>query len=213
MMLRLPCYSLAERPFRFYIQTMKSLKKQMLIAFLAGILALAALGAGLWFSQQGPRMGGDFSLTHEGARWTFSEHAKPLNLLYVGYAKCPDVCPMALSFSAQAFKMLTPKEASRVQLIFISVDAKNDTAESVSIYAKQFNPEFVGLTGTQEAIDLAIKAFGATYMVEENPKSYLGYSIAHTDRIFILNKKGIVVDSISSPRSADEIAQKIKENL
>ena len=29
----------------------------------------------------------------------------------------------------------------------------------------------------------------------------------------ILNKKGIVVDSISSPRSADEIAQKIKENL
>ena len=36
-------------------------------------------------------------------------------------------------------------------------------------------------------IDLAIKPFGASYMVEENPKSYLGYSIAHTDRIFVLN--------------------------
>ncbi|UXR64411.1 SCO family protein [Bdellovibrio bacteriovorus] len=198
---------------RLYIKTMKSFKKQMLMAFLAGVLALAALGAGLWFSQQGPRMGGDFSLIHEGAAWTFSDHAKPLNLLYVGYAKCPDVCPMALSFSAQAIKQLDSKDADRVQLIFISVDAKNDTAESVSTYAKQFNPSFVGLTGTQESIDQAIKLFGASYMVEQDPKSYLGYSIAHTDRIFILNKKGIVVDSIPSPRSADEIVQKIKENL
>lgn len=212
-MLHMRCYSLAERPFGFYIQTMNSLKKQILTAFFAAVLALAALGVGLWYSQQGPRMGGNFSLIHEGNMWTFSEHAKPLNLLYVGYAKCPDVCPMALSFSAQALKMLTSKEISQVQLIFISVDAKNDTAESVSTYAKQFNPEFIGLTGTQEAIDLAIKPFGATYMVEENPKSYLGYSIAHTDRIFILNKKGIVVDSIPSPRSAEEIVQKIKENL
>lgn len=50
-------------------------------------------------------------------------------------------------------------------------------------------------------------------MLEKNPKSYLGYSIAHTDRLFFLNKKGYVIDSISNPRSADEILLKIKEHL
>lgn len=189
------------------------MKKQLLISFFIALCVLAGIFYWMWLSTQGPSLGGDFSLVHEDQPWKFSENAKDLNLLYVGYAKCPDVCPMALSYTAQAFQSLTPDERKNVQMIFISVDATHDTAESVSTYAKQFFPSFVGLTGTQESIDQAVKFFGASYMVEENAKSYLGYSIAHTDRLYVLNKKGRVIDTIPSPRSPDEIVQKIKENL
>lgn len=192
---------------------MNRIKKHLFIALAFGLTAILALYGALWFSQRAPELGGDFRLNHNGRIWIFSQNAKPLNLLYVGYAKCPDVCPMALSYAAQTLQELSPEEASQVQLIFISVDASHDTAESVATYARQFNPGFIGLTGSQPDIDKTIKLFGASYIVEENPKSYLGYSIAHTDRIFVLDRKGKVLDSISSPRSTDEIRIKIKEHL
>lgn len=214
LMLRLTFYTLANRAdFSITGRMRTSIKTQLIRSLVAALSALGLLAFLLWYTQRPPTMGGDFKLNHNGQAWQFSENAKKLNLLYVGYAKCPDVCPMALSYSAQAFKQLTDKERENVQLIFISVDTENDTAESVSVYAHQFNPEFIGLTGTTAEIDAAIKPFGASYIVEKDPKSYLGYSISHTDRVFVLNKKGIVVDSIQSPRSADEITTKIKENL
>lgn len=173
----------------------------------------AALGFVLWSKTRAPQSGGNFTLNHEGQLWTLADHSKKLNLLYVGYAKCPDVCPMSLSYTATAFKKLSERELAKVQLVFISVDADNDTAENVSVYAKQFFKEFIGLTGTREQIDLAIKPFGASYVVEKDQKSYLGYSIAHTDRLFFLDKKGYVIDSIPNPRDADMILEKIKEHL
>ena len=102
---------------------------------------------------------------------------------------------MALSYSSQAFASLSAKEKENVRLVFLSVDYEHDTAEAVATYAKQFNPEFVGLTGSKEQIDNIVNLFKASYIVEKDEKSYLGYSISHTDRIYFLNKKGIVLDT------------------
>lgn len=189
------------------------MKKHFLLAFIIGICAVLAVFWGLASFQKGPRLGGDFALNFKGETWKLSSHKKSLNILYIGYAKCPDVCPMALSHTAAAFKNLSEAEKNKVQMIFISVDAAHDTPEAVATYAAQFNPSFIGLTGTAEQIDAAIKPLGASYMIEKNEKSYLGYSIAHTDRLYFLNSKGYVLDMIASPRSAEEITQKIKENL
>ena len=189
------------------------MKKQLIIAVIVAALLAIAVTFGIKYAQQGPTLGGDFTLTHRTESFHFAEKAKALNILYIGYAKCPDVCPMALSHTAQAIKEASEKERSKVQMIFISVDAANDTADAVATYAEQFNPTFIGLTGTKEQIDAAIKLFGASYIIEENKKSYLGYSIAHTDRLYFLDKKGRMLDMIPSPRSSEEILQKMKELL
>lgn len=120
---------------------------------------------------------------------------------------------MALSFSAQAVQQLTEKEQKNMRMLFLSVDVDHDTPADVATYAEQFNKNFIGLTGSKEQVDSIVSLFKASYIVEENPKSYLGYSIAHTDRIFFLNKKGLVVDTLPNPRSAEEIVAKIKEHL
>lgn len=179
----------------------------------ATLVVMAALAILIWHETKGPVLGGDFKLNHRGQEWAFSQHNRKLNLLYIGYAKCPDVCPLSLSNAGQAFNQLTQEQAKDVQLIFISVDFEHDTPDSVAEYASQFNPHFIGLTGREDEIQKAVNIFGASFMTEKNPKSYLGYSIAHTDRIFFLNEDGRVVDSIPNPRIAGDILNKIKEHL
>jgi len=158
-------------------------------------------------------MGGDFTLNHRGKDWNLNQNAKKLNLVYVGYAKCPDVCPMSLSYASQAFRKLSAEDLEKVQFIFISVDVEHDTATAVADYAAAFFPQFVGLTGKKEQIDQTVSSIGASYMVEKDAKSYLGYSIAHSDRIFFLNKKGSVVDTLPGLRSDQDLLEKLKELL
>ncbi len=159
------------------------------------------------------KKGGDFQLTYRGQPFQFSAAPKKLNLLYFGYAKCPDVCPLTLTFAGKAFKQLTPDEMINLRLMFVSVDAEHDNPNDVADYATNFFPEFIGLSGSQAQIDAAIGLFPASYMVEKNPKSYLGYSIIHTDRIFFLDDKGRVLDSVVGPRESESILAKIKEHL
>jgi len=176
-------------------------------------MVFVAFAFTIWQQMRGPKLGGDFDLNYRGKPWTFSKNARELNLLYIGYAKCPDVCPLSLSHAGQAFQELTKEQAKNVQLLFVSVDYENDEPQSVAEYAAQFNPSFIGLTGKENEIRKAVDLFGASFMTEKNPKSYLGYSISHTDRLFFLNENGVVIDTIPNPRVAGEILQKIKEYL
>lgn len=186
-----------------------------LIKALIGAAVVVALQmAGLyWYVRYEPPMGGDFDLSYRGQAWRFSEQAKGLNILYIGYAKCPDVCPMTLSFTGQAFRSLSEDEKQKVRFLFLSVDYTHDRPDDVADYAAQFFPSFIGLSGFREQIDKTVSLFHASYIVEENPKSYLGYSISHPDRLYFLNKKGVVVATVSSPRSAEVILKTIKEKL
>ncbi len=187
--------------------------KFLVISFSAFIVVIGCFAFVIWQQIRGAKLGGDFNLNHRGQAWNFSKNARELNLLYIGYAKCPDVCPLSLSHAGQAFQELTEKQAKNVQLIFVSVDFENDNPESVAEYTAQFSPSFVGLTGNEAEIRKAVDLFGASFMTEKNPKSYLGYSISHTDRLFFLDEDGIVVDTIPNPRVSGEILNKIKEYL
>ncbi|MBX3022949.1 MAG: SCO family protein [Bdellovibrionales bacterium] len=184
--------------------------KALAISFVAA--AFCSLGL-IWYLTYEPPVGGDFSLTYRGNEWRLSQNAKELNILYFGYTKCPDVCPLTLSHAGQAFHGLTEDEAKRVHLLFLSVDRDNDVPEDVANYAAHFFPSFLGLSGTREQIDKTIAMYHASYIIEKDEKSHLGYSIAHTDRLFFLNNNGVVQATISNPRSSEEIIKTIKEHL
>lgn len=177
------------------------------------MVATAIMAGLIWYSTRVPERGGAFTLKNQQGDWQFQSHAKKLNLLYVGYAKCPDVCPMTLSYLADAMKDLNENEREKVQVLFLSVDVEHDTAESVATYATQFNPGFIGLTGSKDQVDQLMRLVGASYIVETDAKSYLGYSISHTDKVFFLNKKGIVLDEEPMVRSKEILTEKIRSHL
>lgn len=192
---------------------MSLLSKKIIPIFVISFVLLAILSGIIWFHLKAPPLGGAFELVSNEKIFKFDSIAKPLNLIYFGYTKCPDVCPMSLSYAAQAFLKLNNKELQNIQFIFISVDHEHDTNKNVLEYAHQFHDSFLGVTGNEESIDAVVKLFGAGYFLEVNPKSYIGYSITHTDRIFYTNKTGRVIDSLPNPRDPEIILNKIKENL
>src|SRR5690606_8427219 len=121
---------------------------------------------------------------------TYSQNTNKVNLFYIGYVNCPDICPITLSSVNVAYNKLTEEEKKLVNVIFLSVDHQNDTPEEVAEYTAQFSPNFVGLSGTKEEIDKIVELFQASYIVEKDEKSYLGYSILHTDRLWFLDNDG-----------------------
>lgn len=155
-------------------------------------------------------VGGDFSANFNGDSWTYSQNTNKVNLFYIGYVNCPDICPITLSSVNVAYNKLTEEEKKLVNVIFLSVDHQNDTPEEVAEYTAQFSPNFVGLSGTKEEIDKIVELFQASYIVEKDEKSYLGYSILHTDRLWFLDNDGKAKDVILNPRLSDEILLKIK---
>ncbi len=189
------------------------MKAKILTIFFSLILSACVLWAVVKINNSRPIIGGSFKAQNNGHDWIFKDEPKDLNLLYIGYVKCPDICPMTLSFINKALGELELKDKSRVRFIFISVDQNYESVQDVSGYVKQFNSTFIGLNGTKNQIDQIITLFNLTYKIENDPKSYLGYSITHSDRILLLNRLGIVISQLPSPRSSDEILKKIRENL
>jgi len=178
---------------------------------IAGILFV---GGVVWVTISQITYGGDFVLKKKNGQWRFLEQSpKTLNLIYFGFTKCENVCPLTMSVAGSAFRELTANELENVSFLFVSVDSEHDTPERVSTYAAQFFPAFTGLTGTKAQIDKTIQLCPAGYILESNPTAPLGYTLTHTDKIFILNRHGILIETITTPRNKEDILNKIRKNL
>ncbi|WP_182526388.1 SCO family protein [Nocardioides dongkuii] len=75
-----------------------------------------------------------------------------LTLVFFGYTKCPDVCPLVLQNIASALTRLTDEQREQVQVAFVSTDPAHDTPEVVRRYLDRFDPSYVGLTGELEDV-------------------------------------------------------------
>lgn len=105
-------------------------------------------------------------------------------VLFFGYTHCPDVCPTTLKDSADALKLLTPEQAKKVQVIFVSVDPARDTGAMLKPFVTYFHPDFLALGGSPEAVKKAADDFhivyrqqpygdGSNYLVDHTAGSYV----------------------------------------
>ena len=76
-------------------------------------------------------------------------------LLFFGYTYCPDMCPMQMHMIAQALKTLPPAIASQFKVVFVTTDPDRDTPQVLRGYLDHFDKNFIGLTGSQSAVDAA----------------------------------------------------------
>lgn len=89
----------------------KILSRAFLFTLAASALTLATV---FWLNNRERTYGGDFNLNFKNTNWKFSTNPEKLNLIYFGYAKFPDVYPMTLTYTGQAFRKLTADELKNV---------------------------------------------------------------------------------------------------
>ena len=196
-----------------------------LIAFvIAGFLIGAIAGAGVLLvaNPQGGQpvqssgaalIGGPFSLVGaDGKPVTDRDFRGRYMLIFFGFTHCPDICPAELQVIAQALEQLGDK-AKTVVPIFITLDPERDTPEAMANYVKSFGPNFVGLTGSPEAIAAAAKAYRVAYSQVKNKDSAGDYSVDHSALVYLMDPEGRYVTHFSYGLSADQMAEKLEKSL
>lgn len=104
-----------------------------------------------------------------------------VTLVFFGYTRCPDICPLTMARLAQAYQQL--ERTDGLSVVMVTVDPGHDTPEVLGDYVHRFHPDFIGLTGSNNQIAEAAKAF------------YVGFAgeaptVAHTDMVMVLDRSG-----------------------
>jgi protein SCO1/2 len=127
----------------------------------------------------------EFTLTDQrGQPYDFGkETAGKVALVYFGYTHCPDICPENLSMLAIALKQMPQSARSNVVVLFVTTDPARDTPAVLGTYLSQYNPAFVGLTGTKAAVDLAQAEAQVTIASPEPATPGATYYVDHAAQI------------------------------
>src|SRR5690606_19406143 len=92
----------------------------------------------------GSHLGKDMAMQDtSGALRTLADYKGKVKVIFFGFTQCPDVCPTAMAELSQVMTLLGD-DASKTQVIMISVDPERDTPEVLKGYVTAFDPEFVG---------------------------------------------------------------------
>ena len=158
-------------------------------------------------------VGGPFELVGtDGKAVTERDFRGRYMLVFFGFTHCPDICPAELQVIAQALEKLGDK-GKKVVPVFITLDPERDTPQAMAEYVKSFGRNFVGLTGSPEAIADAAKAYRVAYAKVENKESASDYSVDHSALVYLMDPEGKYVTHFSYGTSADEMAEKLGKIL
>jgi protein SCO1/2 len=189
-------------------------RRLLLVAALALLAAACGSGAPKFMASDvtGTQLGRDFALVdHNGTPRTLADFRGKAVVLFFGYTQCPDVCPTTLAELAEAMKRLGA-DASRVQVLFVSVDPERDTPELLRQYVPAFDASFLGLTGDAAAIERTAKEFKILY--RKQPGAAPGsYTMDHSAGTFIYDPQGRLRVYVGYGQGPDVFAHDIRELL
>ena len=148
-------------------------------------------------------------VSHNGEKITEKIFLEKPSILFFGFTNCPEVCPTTLYDISSWINELS-LSSEQIQVLFVTLDPKRDTALKLSDYLSNFDETFFGITGDENEILNLSKAWGIYRKII--PTDDLDYSIDHTSTIFLINKNSTVKGTIAF-REQSEVAIKKIQNL
>src|SRR5664279_4583700 len=92
-----------------------------------------------------------------------------VTLLFFGYTYCPDQCPMHMANLSAALKRLPAGMANQVKLVFVTTDPARDSPPVLRRWLDLFDQHFIGLIGTERAIEAVERAAGVPLATRQEP--------------------------------------------
>ena len=113
-----------------------------------------------------------------------------VTLLFFGYTYCPDQCPMHLANLATALKRMPAAVSDRIKLVFVTTDPARDTPEVLRQWLDLFDKRFIGLTGSEAAIEPVERAAGVPAAKKTGPANG-NYGVAHANFVLAYTKDNL----------------------
>lgn len=157
-------------------------------------------------------IGGPFTLVDQtGQVRTEADFRGKFMLVFFGYTHCPDVCPMELATMGAAVDALGP-DGAKVVPVFITIDPARDTVERLASFARNFHPRLVALTGSEEEVSAAARAY-RVYYAKAGEGADDDYLMDHTSIVYLIDGEGRYAAHFTHGTAAEEMAARIAEFL
>lgn len=154
-----------------------------------------------------PRQPAPFQLVqHEGEPFTAADLEGQWTFAYFGFTNCPDICPVTLSVLAEARRQVQEAGEEPFEVVLFTVDPERDTPEVLSTFVEYFDPSFIGVTGTHEALARLARDVSVGFAKVPAANEPDGYVVDHTGNIVIFNPRGHYHGYIRLPHRPDPIA-------
>ncbi len=160
------------------------------------------------------QFGGPFTLTdHNGRRVSDRDFRGRFILVYFGFTRCTDTCPVDLPIMAQALDAIGPL-ADSVAALFITVDPANDTPAALAHYVAAFHPRLIGLTGSDTEITAVARAYKVHRRKLTQPHHGAGeYAVDHGSLTYLMGRDGGFVSLLPHNAGAERMAALLRKYL
>ena len=186
-------------------------RRRLLVAALFATTSRAGTAAPLSGQDvTGRQLGGKLELSDaQGRLRHLGDFRGKAVLLFFGYTRCPDVCPTTLLRMAEAMRVLGA-DATRVQVLWMTVDPERDTQALVANYVSAFNPGFLGLRGTAAQTDAVAEAFQVRYDITYYKDEVL---VSHSAFGYLIDGRGRTRVKIRYDATPEQIAHDVRAVL
>ena len=142
----------------------------------------------------------------DGVRLTPDRFEDRWDVLFFGFTRCPDICPMTLTRLRGLADKLPPGQAPRVWLV--TVDPEHDTAPVLSKYVSFYDPDFAAITGSGQAIGELAGALGVAYAKIPDGDSY---TMSHSAALFLIDPDGHYAGLFNTPHDWGNIMHDLEQ--
>ncbi len=183
----------------------------MIKAALLSLVAVCLPAAG--FAEAKPALpfdvGGAYSLTDQsGQLRTEADPEGKHQLLFFGYATCQQICSAALPLMAEVVDELDADGIGLTPLM-ITIDPVRDTVDTIGPALALHHVDFIGLTGTEENLQVAYDAFSVEREYLFDDPEY-GPVYAHGSFLYLLDPDGEVLTLLPPILAPDALAKIVK---
>ncbi|MFV0474693.1 MAG: SCO family protein [Pikeienuella sp.] len=133
-------------------------------------------------------------------------------LVFFGFSNCPDICPTTLAEVARVMDGLGA-DAEKVQPLFISIDPERDRLLGIDDFTGAFHPSILGLAGDAAQTSAAAKSFHIFYEREDDEAAPDGYTMSHSQGLFLIGPDGEWLRQYAYGMPAAEILTDLKERI
>ncbi len=168
-------------------------------------MAFVSITAGLFFVKpafrghviDSPRPLAEISMADDdGNLFHLSQMRGWVVVLFFGYTRCPDQCPLTLANLKQALTLLGDT-AQKVQVVLVSTDPAHDSPQVLNRYLNLFNPTFRGITGSPNEMTKIYKNYSVVVLDD---------GATHSTHTYVIDQSGQLRVTFLPDTSPEDIA-------